>query len=105
LVSFCSSAFCAVVYGLFQILGRRPHPLAPAIELRSVAELRPGARNPRTHSKKQIRQIAASIRQFGFVNPVLVDAAGGVVAGHGRLEAAKLLGLTAMPPMSGRTTA
>jgi hypothetical protein len=71
--------------------------LALSIEMRAVAELRPSPRNPRTHSKKQVHQIAASIREFGFVNPVLVDGDGGVVAGHGRLEAAKVLGLVRVP--------
>jgi ParB-like chromosome segregation protein Spo0J len=53
-------------------------------------------RNPRTHSEKQINQIANSIRQFGFTNPVLVDSDLGVVAGHGRIGAAKLLGIEAV---------
>jgi len=63
----------------------------------SVSEFRPHAENPRTHSPKQIRQIADSIRRFGFVNPVLVDNNGLVIAGHGRLEAAKLLGMDRVP--------
>ena len=53
--------------------------------------------NARTHSKKQVRQIAESIKAFGFTNPILVDDQGSVIAGHGRLEAAKLLGLTTVP--------
>jgi ParB-like chromosome segregation protein Spo0J len=53
--------------------------------------------NARTHSKKQIRQIADSIRQFGFTNPVLIGEDGGVIAGHGRVEAVKLLGLESVP--------
>ena len=53
--------------------------------------------NPRTHSKKQIRQIADSIEQFGFTNPVLIDRNGGIIAGHGRVEAATLLGLESVP--------
>ncbi len=63
------------------------------ITYQSPAVLQPRATNPRTHSKKQIRQIAASIERFGFNNPVLIDRAGGIVAGHGRVEAAKLLGI------------
>ncbi len=63
----------------------------------SFAALRPRATNPRTHSKKQIRQIAASIERFGFTNPILIDRAGGIIAGHGRVEAAKLLGLESVP--------
>jgi hypothetical protein len=54
-------------------------------------------RNPRVHSKKQIGQIAASIRRFGFTNPVLIDDANMILAGHGRLEAARQLGLQSVP--------
>lgn len=53
--------------------------------------------NPRTHSKKQVRQIADSIEEFGFTNPVLIDTNGTVIAGHGRLHAARLLGLESVP--------
>lgn len=63
----------------------------------SVAALQPRERNPRTHSKKQIQQIADSIRQFGFTNPVLIDDQNGVIAGHGRVAAAKLLGIETVP--------
>jgi DNA modification methylase len=68
-----------------------------AIEYRSVDELKPASRNARRHSKKQIVKIAASIRQFGFVNPLLVDEHGEIVVGHGRLEAAKMVGMTEVP--------
>tara|TARA_B110001454_G_scaffold187358_1_gene184695 strand:+ start:1663 stop:2199 length:537 start_codon:yes stop_codon:yes gene_type:complete len=64
---------------------------------RSVAALRPHDRNARTHSKRQIEQIADSIRRFGFTNPVLVDAEDRIIAGHGRVAAAKELGLTRVP--------
>jgi DNA modification methylase len=67
------------------------------IEYTSVRELRPHPNNARTHSKKQIRQIANSIAQFGFCNPVLIDDAKQIIAGHGRVEAAKLLGIDAVP--------
>ncbi|MCR6643839.1 MAG: site-specific DNA-methyltransferase [Terricaulis sp.] len=67
------------------------------IELVAVSALKPYARNARTHSKKQIDQIAASIKAFGFVNPILVDDDLTIIAGHGRLEAAKLLGLNEIP--------
>ena len=67
------------------------------VEAMPVASLKPCARNPRTHSKKQIRQIADSIERFGFNNPVLIDRAGGIVAGHGRVEAARLLGRKTVP--------
>ncbi|MCK8465190.1 site-specific DNA-methyltransferase [Aliiroseovarius sp. S1339] len=69
------------------------------IEPRRVSDLKPYANNPRTHSKKQIRQIADSITTFGWTNPVLIDADGGVIAGHGRLEAAKLLGMPEVPAL------
>jgi hypothetical protein len=59
--------------------------------------LQPWKRNARTHSKKQVRQIAASIERFGFTNPVLVDADNNILAGHGRVEAAKLLGIEEVP--------
>ena len=62
-----------------------------------VAKLKPSARNPRTHSQKQIRQIAASIIAFGWTNPILVDGEGVVIAGHGRLRAAMLLGVAQVP--------
>ena len=64
---------------------------------RLVAELVPYAQNARIHSDRQIAQIARSIRQFGFINPVLVDDEGGIVAGHGRVLAAKKLGLEQVP--------
>lgn len=59
--------------------------------------LMPWTNNARTHSKKQVRQIAESIRTFGFTNPVLIDRESTVLAGHGRVEAAKLLGLETVP--------
>ena len=67
---------------------------------RDVATLRPYAGNARTHSKKQIKQIAASIERFGFTNPVLVSDEGEIIAGHGRVEAAKLLGWQAVPTLA-----
>ena len=59
--------------------------------------LRPWPKNARTHSRKQVKQIAESIRTFGFTNPVLIDGSGTILAGHGRVEAAKLLGMTQVP--------
>lgn len=67
------------------------------VEAVSISVLKPYARNPRTHSKKQIRKIADSIEVFGWTNPILIDASGGVIAGHGRVEAAKLLRMTHVP--------
>ena len=62
-----------------------------------VTSLRPYDRNARTHSKKQIRQIASSIERFGFTNPVLISDDGQIIAGHGRVEAAKLLKIDRVP--------
>ena len=67
------------------------------IEWRLVSSLIPRKNNPRTHSKKQIGQIADSIRTFGWTNPVLIDANNCVMAGHGRLKAAELLGIERVP--------
>ena len=67
------------------------------IEERRIDSLTPRRRNPRTHSAKQIDRIAASIQEFGFTNPLLVDATGTVIAGHGRLRAAKQLGMEMVP--------
>ena len=67
--------------------------LADRIELWPIEKLRPYERNPRTHSEAQVDQIAASMVEFGWTNPVLVDEQGGVLAGHGRLLAARQLGL------------
>jgi len=67
------------------------------IELWLVEKLVPYARNPRTHSDAQIAQIAVSITEFGFNNPILVDTKAGIIAGHGRLLAARKLGLTEVP--------
>jgi len=67
------------------------------IETIAISALRPWKRNARTHSKKQIRQIADSIETFGFTNAVLIDAENTILAGHGRVEAAKLLRMDAVP--------
>jgi DNA modification methylase len=67
------------------------------IEWRLVSSLIRRKHNPRTHTKKQISQIADSIRAFGWTNPILIDANNGVMAGHGRLEAARLLDIDRVP--------
>ena len=64
---------------------------------RAVRELRARPGNPRVHSRAQVRQIAKSIEAFGFNNPILVDQNGLIIAGHGRVEAARMLGLTKVP--------
>jgi DNA modification methylase len=72
-------------------------PLFPPYKPMRIADLVPYARNARTHSDAQVAQIAASIREFGFTNPILTDGARGVIAGHGRLMAARKLGLAEVP--------
>jgi len=67
------------------------------IEIFPIASLKPYANNPRTRTPGQIRQIANSIRTYGFTNPILIDDNGVVIAGHGRVEAAKLLGIESLP--------
>src|SRR5437764_12268285 len=67
------------------------------VQVWSIDRLIPYARNPRTHSDAQVAQIAASIREFGFNNPILVDTNAGIIAGHGRLLAARKLGLNEVP--------
>jgi ParB-like nuclease domain len=72
-------------------------PLRHRSDERLVADLVPYARNARTHSPAQVKEIAASITEFGFTNPVLVDEVGMIVAGHGRVLAAQRLGLVRVP--------
>jgi len=67
----------------------------------AVDKLIPYANNSRTHSEAQIAQIAASIKEFGFKNPILIDAKNGIIAGHGRLLAARKLGLKQVPTLDG----
>ncbi len=67
---------------------------------RKISELTPYSRNARTHSSKQIKQIATSIERFGFTNPVLISDSNEIIAGHGRVAAAKLLGITSVPTIA-----
>ena len=67
------------------------------LERIAVGSLKPHDRNPRTHTKKQIGQISESIRRFGFTNPVLVDRDNRIIAGHGRVEAARSIGMATVP--------
>ena len=71
--------------------------MAQRIEVWPLDRLVPYAKNARTHSDEQVMQIAASIAQFGFTNPLLVDSEAAILAGHGRLLAAQKLGLTEVP--------
>ena len=69
----------------------------PAYKTAAVADLIPYARNSRTHSEAQVSKISASIREFGFLNPVIVDGSSGIIAGHGRIMAAQKLGIETVP--------
>ena len=71
--------------------------LSQRIEIWPVDRLRPYDRNARTHSPEQVAKIAASLAEFGFVNPILVDSTDGIIAGHGRLMAAQQLGIPEVP--------
>jgi DNA modification methylase len=73
---------------------------ADKIERRKVADLIPYARNARTHSDEQVAQIAASINEWGWTTPVLIDDKGGIIAGHGRVMAARKLGIDEVPTMT-----
>jgi len=67
------------------------------VEQLKVGDLIPYVNNSRTHSDEQVTQVASSIKEFGFTNPILIDGEGGIIAGHGRLMAAKKLGLNKVP--------
>jgi len=71
-----------------------------SIEWKQTGELIPYSNNSRTHSEKQVQQVAASIKEFGFTNPILIDEDNGIIAGHGRLQAAQLLGMDTVPTIA-----
>src|ERR1700676_4239733 len=75
-------------------------PSRLAVTYRAVGDLIPDPRNARTHPKRQIDQLKASIEAFGFTNPILVDPEGTIIAGHGRLQAARAIGLTEVPTIT-----
>src|SRR5687768_12845734 len=76
-------------------------PVRPlAVTYRAVAELKPDSRNARTHPKRQVEQIAESIARFGFGSPILIDPEGSIIAGHGRLLAARRLGMEEVPTIA-----
>src|ERR1700722_6690074 len=82
-----------VTSGSFSNLSAR----ALSIRYQPIEALVPYKRNARTHSKQQLRQIAESIRTFGFTNPILINAENTIIAGHGRVEATKQLGMKEVP--------
>jgi len=71
-----------------------------SIEWKQTGALIPYSNNSRTHSEKQVQQVAASIKEFGFTNPILIDEDNGIIAGHGRLQAAQLLGMDKVPTIA-----
>jgi ParB-like chromosome segregation protein Spo0J len=71
-----------------------------SISYRKTGELIPYINNSRTHSDQQVQQVAASIKEFGFTNPILIDEDSGIIAGHGRLQAAQLLGQDEVPTIT-----
>src|SRR6202051_4236935 len=75
-------------------------PSRLAVIYRAVGDLIPDPRNARTHPKRQIDQLKSSIEAFGFANPILADAEGHIIAGHGRLQAARAMGLTEVPTIT-----
>lgn len=84
---------------MFRGMNAQASGLPSGLEHRAPTSLRPYARNARKHSKKQVRQIADSIERFGFTNPVLISDDDEIIAGHGRVEAAKLLNLATVPTL------
>jgi DNA modification methylase len=78
-------------------MGRTKKQGIPSVVMTRVGDLTPYARNSRTHSDEQVAQIAASIKEFGWTNPILIDGEKGIIAGHGRLKAAIRLGLEEIP--------
>ena len=85
-------------------MNKRFSPLAASSQLsvtyRPIGELLPDPRNARTHPKRQIEQLKASIKEFGFTNPILADPEGRIIAGHGRLQAAKALEIAQVPTIT-----
>jgi hypothetical protein len=80
-------------------MGLAPEILIDRVEKIAIENLTANSRNARPHSKRQIKLIAESLKAFGFVNPVLIDETGMIIAGHGRVEAAKRLGMTQIPAL------
>ena len=70
------------------------------IDYRKTGELIPYINNSRTHSEQQVQQVAASIKEFGFTNPILIDEDSGIIAGHGRLQAAQIMGMDEVPTIT-----
>jgi ParB-like nuclease domain len=87
LVAGSRSIFEPSPAAFFNPIWKREDAMILAITYRAVADLKPYPRNARTHSRKQVKQIAAAIKEFGFTNPVLIDENDQIIAGHGRVAA------------------
>jgi hypothetical protein len=89
----------SVISRWFILMNKTPAALPSRLTItyRPVGDLIPDPRNARTHPKRQIDQIRASIDAFGFTNPILADPEGHIIAGHGRLQAARVMGLAEVP--------
>ena len=72
----------------------------PTIKKKNISDLIPYVNNARMHNETQVKQIASSIAEYGFTNPILIDDKGGIIAGHGRLEAARLLDYDVVPTIT-----
>lgn len=86
-----------MLLGLLLLFGKNMDAQSLAIENVALSEIQPYANNSRLHSAEQIAAVCASIREFGFTNPILLGAGGVIIAGHGRFEAARALGMTSIP--------
>ncbi len=93
----CANGACCCESGSDMSQENLPNIKKLTVEYRALAELIPYARNSRTHSEEQVAQIAGSIKEFGFTNPVLIDGEGGIIAGHGRVLASRKLSLEQVP--------
>jgi hypothetical protein len=81
------------------VMGIPPQIRIPRIETVALECLKPNPRNARTHSKRQIKLIGDSLKTFGFINPILIDKNGMIIAGHGRVAAGKLLCMSEVPAL------
>ena len=91
---------CYVRLMIQDVPGAQPTSRQLAVVYRPTGSLKPDPRNARTHPKRQVQQLVASIREFGFTNPVLIDETAVLIAGHGRLRAAQELGLAEVPTIT-----
>src|SRR5215217_6487530 len=94
---FCERRSGAPSVGCGPVKRDRGAHMQPTLEMLSIGQVKENPHNSRTHPKKQIRKLAKNMKVFGFTNPLLVDENDILIAGHGRLAAAKLIGLSEVP--------